>query len=211
MVRLYFDLETYRPKKEGAFTEERIISGGLLFDETPYFEDSLKTDVEPILFNEWDGLSEYDIVNKIQSQVKEALTNYRFTVICGFNILRFDIPLIICRCSHYLLEKQDVISKMWNNCFTIDYFQQLLVANNNYFKGMSLGKIVEVARQIGLNPPRYTASGSSVKDFYDQKRYSEIEEHLKEDLKIIRWLDLYGAKRLIEKSVKEARPLFRYL
>jgi hypothetical protein len=32
MVRLYFDLETYRPRKEGSFVEERIISGGLLID-----------------------------------------------------------------------------------------------------------------------------------------------------------------------------------
>jgi hypothetical protein len=35
MVRLYLDLETYRPRKEGSFIEERIISVGLLIDETP--------------------------------------------------------------------------------------------------------------------------------------------------------------------------------
>jgi len=30
MVRLYLDLETYRPRKEGSFVEERIISSGLV-------------------------------------------------------------------------------------------------------------------------------------------------------------------------------------
>jgi len=46
MVRLYLDLETYRPKKEGSFVEERIISSGLLIDETPYQEDSLKESIQ---------------------------------------------------------------------------------------------------------------------------------------------------------------------
>lgn len=209
MVRLYLDLETYRPKKEGAFTEERVISGGLLIDYLPYSEDSLNTNIEPILFNEWDGLSECEIIRKVQSRISDERGTHRFAVVCGFNILRFDIPLLICKCIQYTLEKPDVISKMWNNCFSIDYFQQLLVANRNYFKGMSFAKIVEVSKQLGLNPPAYTASGSFVKYFYDQGRYSEIEEHLKEDLRMIRWLDLYGAKKLIDKSVIEAKALFQ--
>jgi len=209
MVRVYFDLETYRPKKEGAFTEERLISGGLLIDYTPNSEDSLNTTIEPILFNEWDGLSECEIVRRIQNRIIDERETHRFVVVCGFNILRFDIPLLICKCIQYTLEKPDVISKMWNNCFSIDYFQQLLVANMNFFKGLSFANIVDVSRKLGLNPPPYTASGSSVKDFYDQGKFNEIEEHLKDDLNMIRWLDLYGAKRLIDISVKESRPLFQ--
>lgn len=42
MVRIYLDLETYRPLKEDAFVNEKIISCGLLVDETPYCENSLK-------------------------------------------------------------------------------------------------------------------------------------------------------------------------
>ena len=49
---------------------------------------------------------------------------------------------------------------------------------------------------------------SVVKEFYEQEEYKKIEEHLEEDLKIVRWLDLYGAKRLIEKSVEEEKALF---
>jgi DNA polymerase elongation subunit (family B) len=209
MVRVYFDLETYRPNKEGAFTEERVISAGLLIDETPNCEDSLKTNIEPILLSEWAGLSECDIVGRVHNRIKETLANHRFTVVIGFNILRFDIPLMICRCSHHSVETHEVLSKMWNNCFTIDYFQQLLVANKNYFKGLSCSKVIEVSRQLGLKPPSYTASGGSVKDFYDQGKYKEIEEHLKEDLRIVRWLDLYGAKRLIEMSGNQGKPLFQ--
>jgi hypothetical protein len=71
MVRLYLDLETYRPKKEGSFVEERIISSGLLIDESPYQEDSLKENLDPILLSEWDGLNECEIVRKVQDQVEE--------------------------------------------------------------------------------------------------------------------------------------------
>jgi DNA polymerase elongation subunit (family B) len=122
MVRLYLDLETYRPRKEGSFVEERIILSGLLIDENPYQEDSLKESIEPILISEWDGLSECEIVRKVQDQVRKALSSHRFAVICGFNILRFDIPLLICRCVQYSLDKHDVIAKMWNDCFIIDFF-----------------------------------------------------------------------------------------
>lgn len=208
MVRLYLDLETYRPRK-GAFVEERIISSGLLIDETPYQEDSLKESIEPVLISEWDGLSECEIVRKVQDQVREAQKNHRFAVVCGFNILRFDIPLLTCKCVQYSLDKHDVIAKMWNNCFTIDYFQQLLTANKNYFKGFSLERILEVSKKLGLEPPAYSTSGGAIKELYDQDGYKEIEEHLKQDLMIVRWLDLYGAKRLIEKSVKEQKTLFQ--
>jgi DNA polymerase elongation subunit (family B) len=209
MVRVYFDLETYRPRKEGSFVEERIISGGLLIDETPYQEDSLKESTDPILISEWDGLNECEIVRKVQDQVREALRNHRFAVVCGFNILRFDIPLLICRCVQYQLANHNEIAKMWNNCFTIDYFQQLLVANKNFFKGFSLDKIVEVSRKLGLKPPSYSTSGSAIKELYDQGKHKEIEKHLKQDLLIVRWLDLYGAKRLLERSVREGKALFQ--
>ena len=209
MVRLYFDLETYRPRKEGSFVEERIISGGLLIDETPYQEDSLKESIDPVLISEWDGLNECEIVRKVQDQVREALRNHRFAVVCGFNILRFDIPLLICKCVQYQLGNHNEIAKMWNNCFTIDYFQQLLVANKNFFKGFSLDKIVEVSRKLGLKPPSYSTSGSAIKELYDQGKHKEIEKHLKQDLLIVRWLDLYGAKRLLERSVREGKALFQ--
>lgn len=35
-MRLYLDIETYRPRKEDAFIGEKIIAIGLLEDRTPY-------------------------------------------------------------------------------------------------------------------------------------------------------------------------------
>ena len=209
MVRLYLDLETYRPRKESSFVGDRIISSGILIDETPYQEDSLKEKIDPILISEWNGLNEWQIVKKVYDQVKQTMMNHRFTVICGFNILRFDIPLLMCRGARCSIGKYDEIAKMWNDCFTIDYFQQLLTANKNFFKGMSLEKNVEVSKKLGLKSPVYSTSGSEIKELYDRGMYKEIEKHLKQDLQVIRWLDLYGAKRVIETSVRKGKALFQ--
>lgn len=208
MVRLYIDLETYRPRKEDAFIDERIILGGLLIDETKYSEDSLDKNIEPILLKEWDGLDERTIVTKLQGYVKEALSSHRFTVICGFNILRFDIPLLLCKSMKYSLGKLEALSKMWNDCFSIDYFQQLLTANGNLFKGLKLENVVRVADSFNLKPPPCDVGGGAVKNLYDQRKWKEIEKHNEQDLNVIRWLDLYGAKRLIKMSMEQEQPLF---
>ena len=68
MVRIYLDLETYRPNKENAFIEEKIISAGLLIDETEYNEKSLVEKIDPILLSEWDGLNECQIAETVQNK-----------------------------------------------------------------------------------------------------------------------------------------------
>ena len=73
---------------------------------------------------------------------------------------------------------------------------------------MTISKIVEVANRFTLKPPVYSMMGHSIKELYEQGKYKEIEEHVGQDLKIVRWLDLYGAKRLIERSVREEKALF---
>jgi len=209
MVRIYIDIETYRPQEECSFVEEKIVSVGLLIDETPYQEDSLNVEVEPVLLNEWNGMKEHEIVAKVQDHIRMALSSHRFTVIVGFNILRFDIPLLLCKSVQHSLGKHEEVSKMWHNCFTIDYFQQLLAANGNRFKGLTLDKIVKVAKDLGLKSPPYNTVGADIKELYEKGDYDKIEEHLKRDLMIVRWLDLCAARRLIEKAIREGKALFR--
>jgi hypothetical protein len=208
MVRFYIDLETCLPREEDTFIDEKIILGGLLIDETPYSEHSLNENVESTLVTEWDGLEERSIVTNLQNYVKDALRSHKFTVICGYNFLHFDIPLLICKSLQYSLGTAEVLSKMWNECYARDYFQQLLTANRNLFKGLELRNVVHVASRFDLKPPPYSASSGALRDLYDQHKWKEIEKHHVQGLKVIRWLDLYGAKQLIKISVKNKRPLF---
>jgi len=71
---------------------------------------------------------------------------------------------------------------------------------------------IEKGHKIHLNP--YFAGsmlGKKILRHYNPEKgkYEEIEKHLKQDLMIVRWLDLYGAKRLIETSVREGKTLFQ--
>lgn len=209
MVRIYLDIETYRPKEEGAFTDEKIVLVGLILDETPYKENSLRERAEPILFSEWPEGSEKQILMSTFKFIEQMAQTHKFTVIVGFNILRYDIPLMIVKATDHGIQKVDDISKFWYNVFTADYFQELLPANQNLFKGLRLDRIVEKAKELGVEPPEIFGTGADVKEWYEKKMYDKIEKHITQDLQIARWLDLFGAKRLIAESLRLQAPLFR--
>jgi len=209
MVRLYIDLETYRLRREDAFIDERIISAGILLDNTPYHESSFHDEIDLIVFSEWDSLNEIQIVSNVERLVNESLNQHRFIVICGYNILRFDMPLLVCRSLQGAQPDSNRLYKMWYDCYVIDFMQQILLMNGNYFRGASLENVVRVSTQLGLDPPQYASSGASIKELHDEGRFNEIEEHLRQDLNIVRWLDLKGVRRLMDISVRENRPLFR--
>jgi len=209
MVRIYLDLETYRPDENGAFIDEKIIAAGLLVDRTRYDERSLDQTIPPILYCEWNGHDEQKIISLVERQVKKALDDYKFSVVCGYNILRFDIPLLICKSIHHSKSDPNKAGRFWWDPLTIDLQQQILASNWNMFKGTNLGNVVDIAKKLKLNPPEYTEPGSSIRELYPDKKFKEIETHLKRDLKIIRWLDLYGIRHLTEYSAREQKPLFR--
>lgn len=208
MVRLYLDLETYRAETEGAFTGEKIISVGFLRDETRYEESSLKETVEPVFFSEWKEGSEEKVLLASKDFVEQMIEDHRFTAVVGFNILRYDILLLVARAGDYGIPVAGH-SKMWYDAYTTDYFQILLPANHNLFKGLRFDRIVEKAKELGLNPPEPYGVGADVREWYRSRQYAEILTHCTRDLQITRWLDLYGSRRLIAESIRHRGPLFR--
>lgn len=217
MVRIYLDVETYRPrKKEDAFVNERVIAIGLLEDYTPHTTDSLNKPVNKLLFKEWELGSEEKVIRDfyrylmgvIMSKKDKSLT------IVGFNILRMDIPLLIQKGVEYetkSMEGMGKLNQLWHNTFTIDFLQVLLSANKLEFKGLKLTKVFKLIRDE-LNykdAPLVEEHGEEVAKAYEEKRYGDIEQWLMQDLYATRYLDLSGALvKLIEYSLKEGRPLF---
>ncbi len=147
-------------------------------------------------------------MSKVQENINNEKANNRITVLSGFGILRFDLPLLISRCAQNSLANIDQVTKMWHDCITIDHAQQLLAANGCRFKGATLDNIIATAKRLGLNPPPHRSDGGVIRELYPNKNYSEIETHLQEDLIAIRWLDLFGSKKLIDLSVKQGKALF---
>jgi hypothetical protein len=177
VARIYLDLETYRPDNDGAFVDERIIAAGLIVDKTPPHSSSLSQHIPPIVFAEWKGHDEKKIVDLVLKHVNKSLRESR-TEISGFNILRFDIPMLICKSVELLGMEPRKAARQWWDPLSSDLQQQVLTINNGRFKGTGLGNVVRVAKKHGMNPPEYTDSGASIRELYPAKKYDEIEHHL---------------------------------
>jgi len=210
MVRIYLDLETFRPNENGAFVDEKIIAAGLLIDETPHHKSSLEKELSSLLiFSEWKGQDENGIISSIENYITNTFSQNKNTIVCGYNILRFDIPLLICKSIKNCNSDPQQTGRLWWDSITVDLQQQILPLNNNRFKGTNLGNILKYAKEkYGLKPPEYSESGEAIRELYLQKKYTEIEKHLKNDLIAVRWLDLRGIREFIHLSDTKKIPLF---
>ncbi|MDG6997194.1 MAG: hypothetical protein JRN52_14845 [Nitrososphaerota archaeon] len=210
MVRLYMDVETYRPNSANAFVDEKIILIALLKDESPFTSDSLRRDPEIVTFPVDRLSSENEILKQSLKYVRDMRSQYRFVDVIGFNILRFDIPLIISKAVDSKIDSVANLSKLWNDNFSADHFQLLLPTNNRLFKGLRLDNVVKKAKELELSPKPPDPYGSSkdIKSLYDQGKTDEIVKHCVADLRIVRWLDLYGTRALLRLAVRNDTPMF---
>ena len=204
MVRVYLDVETYRPRKEDAFINEKVIAIGVLEDWTPYRESSLQpspSSIEYRVIAEWRLGSEREIIFELYSYLYRLISmvkrkEVKFLEIVGFNILRFDIPLLIQKGLVYGIGGIDQLNKLWHDTHTRDLFQATLPLRNMLFKGHSLEGIAEKARECGLNVPEPYGKGENIARWYEDGKYDEIERHLRRDLEVVRALDLQMGKLL---------------
>ncbi len=198
-MRLYLDVETYRSRKEDAFTGEKIIAIGILEDWTPYTPGSSEIwdDVRVRLryFTEWELGGESSIVSQFYDYLRRLIQDWKngkigFLNVVGFNILRYDIPLLIQKGIEYNAGSPAELNKLWHDTFTIDYFQTTLPFHDMRFKKLNVEYLVEKAKSNGICVPEPFGSGGDVKDWYENREYDKIIKHLEMDLKIIRVIDL---------------------
>jgi len=192
-MRIYLDIETYRPNEDSSFINEKIIAIGVIEDWTKYEENSANSwdnqIVKPHILKEWELGSEKEIINEFYQFLGNL--DIKYIDIIGFNILRFDIPLLTQKGVEYGVYRLENLNKLWNNTFVKDYFQILLPLNQMKFKNLTSEFLVKYAKNKGIKMPRRYGSGSKIKEWYESRRYNGIERHLVADLKIIRVFDLY--------------------
>lgn len=191
MVRLYLDIETYGD----AFTDGKIILVGSLEDWTSYEERSLEItsgpNVEYWSFSEWELGSEQQVIERFYDYLYDLMEEARFLVVIGYNILRFDIPLLIQKGAKYGINSIENLNKLWHELLIIDLFQVTLPLNNMKLKGHSFENLVKLAEELGLKiPDKPYGTGKDVQKWYEERRYEDIEKHNEIDLRITRALDL---------------------
>lgn len=227
-MRIYLDLETYRPVKKGSFIREDIILIGLLVEtvngsEAIYepLENFEREDVER--FN-----GEREILLRFYEYLKKLKTLERNEEEClleiiGFNNLRFDIPLIVSKTLKHNIVKDvfyselkkerknsgewmheaDFLNKWWHSIFTIDLAQVLLSFNKFYFKGLRLEAMAKILNEKFKCEIKVQETpgldGEKIAEFFKNGRFEEIEEKNVEDLRLIK--DIYHCLKRIARSL----------
>ncbi|MEM2197232.1 MAG: ribonuclease H-like domain-containing protein [Sulfolobales archaeon] len=186
-IRIYLDVETYRPEKKLDFTGEDIILVGLLHEEKE----------EPVFFENFERDKEKEMLEDLYAYLREL--DIKHVEIIGFNILRYDIPLIISKTLKHGIVKEvlepaeqgheaELISKFWHDMYIIDLQQVLLPLNNMFFKGLRLDNIPQKLPKCEIRSQRIR-DGKEIKKWYEMRKYDKIKKKNKEDLMIMR--DIY--------------------
>ena len=194
MTRLYLDIETARANNDHVFSNEEVIAIGVLEDWAPYDENSINKEASFIHFCLWDLGSEEKVIRDFYEYIFDLERKAEMLYIIGFNILRFDIPLLIQKGVLYLIGSHDKLNKFWYRNFTIDLMHAALPLNGMRFKGLSLENLAKrIEAELGYEAPNLYGSGHNVYEWYNMQKHDDILLHLKGDLETIRMIDLSKA------------------
>ena len=197
MARIYLDIETYRKDKP---FDEKVVAIGVIEDFASHNAKPLKEEARFRIFSEWSLGTEKAVIREFYGYLRQLIKNSRFLEVVGFGILRLDIPLLIQKGVEYGVGTISELNRLWFKAYTIDLFQCSLIANNMKFAGNSLENLAERIRKLGLQISHPYGKGREVREWYENREYAKIEEHLKSDLKIIREIYLTQSIAKVVKS-----------
>jgi len=114
------------------------------------------------------------------------------TIIIGYNILRFDIPLLIQRDHELGVKDIKEANLFFFNTFAIDYISAMSTVKQYVFQRNTLrncAKRLGESNQISSHLQEMNSSDKIAK-LYENKEYNKIIDHLRADLRLVRYIDL---------------------
>ncbi|BBD73328.1 hypothetical protein HS1genome_1717 [Sulfodiicoccus acidiphilus] len=184
-LKVYFDVKTYRPDEE-AMKDEGVIAVGYLEDRGG---DLSREDVKVIA--KWDLKWEEVVVRTFYSYLKGLLG--KKVELVGFNVLRFDVPLLTLRGVELGVGTLRELTAIWNSFMVRDLMQVLLAANGWRYRGL---KFSNVARAAGMDVEDH---GAETAEAFERGRYDLIERWLVDDVYALWRLD---RSRAVEKMIR---------
>ena len=161
MIKIFFDIETYSPDVSGPSLCDKIISIAYKIGDS-----------DVVVLKEWE-LGEKEVLDRFLDVVQ---SKDRPNII-GHNILRFDIPVIVCRSLENGLGRLEEIYSVFREPYGIDTLQCLLASNRMYFNGLGLAACAE---RLGISLA--SENGSSIQELYERGEYEKIVDHNVEDV-----------------------------
>jgi hypothetical protein len=146
-----------------AFVNVKIMVNSIIDDRSNYSYESISEGYEFKYLSEWDLGSEKEFVREFYEYLENLLKEEGIIIVVGFNILRFDIPLIIQKSVEYRGSLSE-FNKLWHDVFTLDLFQIALSFNRMMFKGNGnkLENLATGLREKGFEVPEPIGKGGNV-------------------------------------------------
>lgn len=186
---IYLDLETYRPMENQDFIGEDIILIGILGDDSD----------QPTFIDNFKRTREKDALLQLYKYINSLRERY-FIQIVGFNILRYDIPLLVAKTLKHGLTREikllesphaheaEVLGKFWHNILAVDLMQVLLPFNKMRFKGLKLADVIDRLRVPCDIQVEFKMLKADVRELYEKESYENIKKKNSEDLLAVREL-----------------------
>ncbi len=177
MVMIYLDIETISTGKNISIEDKIIIIGADVEGEKKFWKI-------------WDYKKEEEVVGRFYDFLEEELKKGTVWII-GFNILRFDVPLLFYK---GLRLKGSEVFEIWRDCYVEDMRQELLPLNNFKFKGLSADNVCRALRELlkeeiergEIEISEIKHKGYEVPEFYNKGEYDKIIEHLSSDIDFLK-------------------------
>ena len=124
-------------------------------------------------------------VKSLQGTEAEMITELfkyvdKFTL-TGFNILGFDLPMIVLRAMKYGIPIPPILRtygvkpwEMWDRF--LDLMQVMKITGARYYN------LADMCILLGIPTPKYDMDGSQVQQFYNEGRLSEIQQYCCKDV-----------------------------
>ncbi|ARM74597.1 hypothetical protein [Acidianus manzaensis] len=189
-MQIFLTLETYRTGI--AFHNEKVITIGVKAS----YEDKEDT----LIWNEWDLGNEMELITKFYNFLNDRLNeidskNLKFfskekdvlerVFVYGFNITRFDIPLLIQKGVEYNINDLPDMNLMWGNLIVTDYLQLLLTLNRMKYHGLNWNNFARLLVKAGYKVPKIEISGREIKELYENGDYSKIIDRVNAKLEVL--------------------------
>jgi hypothetical protein len=172
MVMLYLDIETL-----GTSIKDKIIAIGV----------STVNGVRKI-WKEWE-LGEKSVVEQFYEFLESLNPKEQTVWVIGFNILKFDIPLLIHKAMEFNMDVAKCF-ELWHDCFIEDERLVLLPLNDfrfgclsaeNVYKAIKEALREEIKRgEVRIREIKHNSN--EIPKFYSEGKYDKIIEHLSSDL-----------------------------